>query len=1054
MTALPALPAALALLALAAGCAGGGRPDGPDDMPGSTLRGDAVVGRWPGAPFPWEVEVPRVREALAAQPGGVWTIDYEAHVDLRAWDERYGRFEGLVLAVIAEWRHDERGWYRPGAVSFAVASNFSTTGLPVERWDGWPRSTALHGKEGSPFEGVVELPLPDDPEALPAEHHFEGRLTVQLPADTPEGWYEPRVFVLARVEGVPDPVHLGEYSYEWNDWAPAILPLVRVGDPAAPRLPWSIFAEYPTGGRSGTLPRQADGHVALVGRSGFSSGLILPPGRYDLAPTMPTLFPADGMAYVDGGSDVVPEQMGHFMDLGRGRATAAVVGPDGAQVDLGTRPFAHPAPGGGGAVDRDPADDLLPHLEGSEQRPRAYRTEENPAFPRPRLQGGPWTVDLGATGDYRVELAGTMWDRFGREFQAGGTYDVTVARPLSFSSSCKPGHSFLVGDRYSGKINVNPPFPAEVEVTIDWYPDSDPARRRRWHARGTANRFGHYYPYDVPPLQFEEPGEYLSTVEVTYVDGRGNLWKGRQTSGGVVAPREQGDLAIHGTRSFPFLQWTTEGATKRFADRGNVLNSFLPQTNLIQQDPFAPYEPGDTLFMPVSFSEENPVNPKFSFAVKDDALARELTAACSRRSVAPIPWNQPPGPKWNYLRDVVDLSTDSFAYFPTSSGITDELPIASVGDEAGWNPYGFPQRRRFEAYAYSGILRPGFPVLTSVYEITPKGFYWNASPNVFGHQFNRGLNGDVEGDVYRLTAGMVLKDLRTGRNRYDAYASTVAVRNFDEAPVSVSILGPGERPLRAANGRDQHIFLAADTHDALEVGEVMGLGGIVMPVVEADVDWTVTKPSGEVAHMRGRANRLGAVAGSPPLPVDEPGIYRIEPRVSWGELSGDLPGLVDGSYWHAAVPADNPDEGALRAALPGTVVVDAAEGLAIPLGWDADLEHVELWFGVIMPGQVLDQGVVEPTEPAFIYDFQPIQWAAQTTNFDARDAGTGRWQLAETVVFQFFLKAERGGAPVYDALRLFLRRDRLYNDRALRRPPEPGSAEPRDLDPPSANRYN
>ena len=1010
-------------LALAA-CSGLG-DDSPYEMPGSYLTGGGIEARWTGQPFPWKAFLPSVSRSLEAAPGGRWTMDYDLEVDLRRYEEKYGRFTSLVVGVIGEWRHDEQGWYRPGAVTFAVSSNFTTTGLPVERWDGWPRFASLHGKEGSPFEGIVELPLPGESEAIAHKQRFTGQLVVDLPADTPVGWYEPRVFVLARVEGVADPVHLGEYSYEWNDWMPAVLPLVRVGDPAPPKVPWTIFAEYPSGGRVGVLPRQWKGHAELVGRSGFRSGLLLPPGQYAVTPSMPALFPVDGMPYIDGGSDVVPRQQSHFLRLGDGEVNAWMVEPDGDVRQLGTRRFARPQ----GREESSRRLPLLPTLENSNTRPVQYASPDD-GVARPTLAGGPYMLDMTETGRYSIDLTGTMAEEFGRTVSGGGTYDVTIAWPLSFSTSCKPGHSFLVGQSYSAKVNVNPPFPADVEVEIRWFPNSDPEREVRWVAKGVANRAGHFVPYDVVPLTFEEPGEYVSTVKVRYTDARGELWAGQQVSAGVVASFDHNDLKLHGTRSFPETAWSHEGAEEQFADRTNVPNSFLPQTNLIQQDPFAPFHPEDTLFMGVTFAEENVIQPKFSMSMADDRVARELSEGHRRSSAMPIPWNQPPGEHWAYLEDVVELSTDSWAYFPLSDGVTDEIPIGSLSS-GPYNPFGFPQHRDWEAYVYVGVIRPGFPVLTSVYEIAPKGFYWNASPNVFGRQFNRGLNGDLPGDVYRMTAGVVLKDLRTGERWYDAYATTISTRNFPEAPGSVSILAPGERPLRAANGRDQYLFLASDTHDLLEVGEVMGLGGIVMPVVEADVEWKITKPSGEVAWMHGSASRIGTVGGSPPLPVDEPGVYRIEPLARWSELEGDIPGLVDGSFWHAAVPKDNPHEGMLSTPLPPVLTVDAVDGVEIPLTWPDDLEGARLWFGVIMPGQVLDQGVIDGSAGAWSYDFEPIQWAAQATNFDARDLGTGQWQLAETVVFQFFIEGERDGEMVYDGLRLFLRRDQLYNYRAL-----------------------
>jgi hypothetical protein len=996
----------VAALALALGAQAGCPIIEPDAvgglyaLPGGRLDGGDVLTSWTAAPFPWTVRIPDPATRLVAEPGGVWELDYTARIDLRQWEPRFGTFEEVIVAVLGEWRHDQDGHYRQGAQAFAVSSNLTTTGIPIERFDGWPRIKALHGKEGSPFEGVSVHPLA--PGAIAAEHTLPGHITVQLPDDTPPGWYEPRIHVLARVQGVAEPVHLAEYSFEWNDWAPGVMPLVEVGDPAPIELPWSILTEYPTAGRAGGLPTELRGTLGLVGRSGFPTDLILRPGTYELTPSMPTLHPRDSLARVDGGDDVQTERFDHYFRVESGQVTASVLPPGAsAPTELGTRRFAriHGLPDG----DDEP-------------------------WPRPRLQGGGFPLDLTRTGRHLVTLTGSIEESFGRPVHGGGTYEVWSAHPLTFSTSVKPGTSFLVGETYSAKVNVNPPFPADVTVVVHWFPNSDPTRREVWQAEGPANMLGHFVPYDTPPLRFAEPGEYVSYVTTSYVDARGELWRGTQTSSGVVAPLEREDVTLHGTRSFPWIDYAFEGAKERFADRRQVKNSFLPQTNLLLQDPFVPFHDGDTLFMPVNFSEENTVQPKFSWSANDPDLARRFTAAYSRRSALPIPWSQPPGDQINYLSDVTDLSTEGFAYFPTGSGVTDELPVASLGRD-GWNPFGFPQKRSVEAYTYVGVVRPGFAVMTSVYDYSPKGFYWTASPNTFGGHHNRGLNGDTEGDVYRVAAGMVLKDRETGQNHYDAYASTIVFRDFEDAPDSVSILEPGARPLRRANGRDHRLFLASDTHDVLEVGELMGLGGVVMPVVPAEVTWTVTKPSGDKLVVKGTASRLGVVRGSPPPLVDEPGIYRIEPVVTYDGMTSDLPGLVDGSFWHVAVDSSSPQF--LTSNVPAATTVAAADGFDIKLEWPEDLEDARLFFGVIMPGQVLDQGVLELDTNTWTYDFDPIQWAAQTTNYDARELASGRWKLAETMVFQFFVQGTRDGEPVYDALRFFLRRDTLYNMRAL-----------------------
>ena len=956
---------------------------------GSSLDEDAVVATWPVQPLPWEARLTGF--GLTAQPGASWSVDYDLALDLTRWRPEFGRPLEVLVAVTGELRHDTQGWYRSGANTFAVSSEFTTTGIPLERFEGWPRLRALHGHLGSPFEGVAVHPV--DPATVARPHALAGTVTVDLPADTPAGWWEPRVYVLLRLADVPDPVHVGEYAYEWNDWAPHVLPLVQVGAAATPRMPWTAFDAYPTHGRRGTLPVDHAGRVGLIGRSGFPSDLVLAPGVYDLQPGLPALFPSASVAMVDGGGSVMPERIDSFARLQEGEVSVTIDGPGGLQ-GMGTKAFA------GDATSVE-------------------------------LAGGPFIADFTLPGRYLVEMGGWLGESFGRRFEGGGLYDVTVAMPLSFSTSCKPGTSFLVGDRYPSKVNVTPSFPATVRVEVDWYPDSDPDRRVRWMAEGQANRYGHYVAWGTEPLTFDEPGEYVSRIEARYEDARGMVWLGRQTSSGVVAPVEPEVLALHGTSSWPWDFKRPEGAVRRFKDRPNLSSSFLPNTPYLLQDPFSPFDGADTLVMPTILSEENIIQPKFSMEVRDPELAQTLTDALNRRSVLMLPWNQPASGPWTFLRDVVELSTDSLAHFSTVDGPPQELPIDGVGAD-GWHPALFAEKRLIDAYVYQGSVRPGLNVLTSAYRNAAKGLYWQASPNRFGDQVNAGLNGDLPGDLYRIAAGAVLKDLRSGDNHYDAYATTVAFIDYDEAPGTTSILAPGERPLRRANLRELFVMTASDTHDAVEVGEKLAIGGVVVPIVQADVTWTVTKPSGEQVLVQGRANRLGVARGKPLVDVDEPGLYRVEPRIEFGGHVGDLPGLVDGSFWHCATPVGAP--ALLEADLDGITTVDPVQGIRIPIRWPAHLTDVTIHYGLLMPGAVLDQGVVRGEhldEALWHYPLEPIQWLAQVPNFDARDYATGEWRLWEMVVLQVFIEARDGDQPVYDALRLAMRRDQLFNYRAL-----------------------
>ncbi len=954
--------------------------------PEGQLPGHALL-----PPFPGEVWVYGFDPGWDISPGGRWSADFDLELDLSRHEERFGRFTHVIVALSAELRHDRTGAWQAGETSWAVTSRFTTTGMPIEHHTGWSRLRLLHGAGGTPFEAYQDFELPDD---ITREHRFEGTLTADLPADIPQGWYEPRVFVLVRVEGVHDPVHLDQFRENWAESAPEVLPLVRVGNVSAPRLPWTILGQNRYRGQTGLLPREERGRTSICARSGFPAMAVVPPAVYDIAPGLPTIYPQESIAPVDGGLEVVPEQIPNHLVFDEGHTRCKVTLPGGTVQDLGRK-----------------------DMQGTD-------------WIGPWLKDGPYPVDMTATGHYVIELKGSIDDQFGRTFTGGGTYDVWVAHPLTISTSCKPGNSFLVGDRYPGKVNVNPPLPAQVRVEVRYFPDSDPDRLQTWLAEGTANRFGHFVPYDAEPITFDEPGEYFSRVTVSYVDPMGRLWMADQTSAGVVAPHER-EMVLHGTRAFPYdIQLAEEwwGSVERFEERQDLTSSFFGYTPAPLPDPYAPYDPSDTLLIASNGFNESLVEPHLTMSLTDDELAARLQAAYTHDSVLVPASIQPPDARWHYLDDVVQVSTDSAAWFPADAEHRDELPVLPARSD-GLHPFAWPDGLDVEAYTYLGVIRPGFPAMTSVYQSDAIGLYWVASPNRFGHHFNVGLNGDLEGDLYRIQAGAVLQDRTTGRNYYDAYSAAVVV--IPTEGTATSVVAPGERWLLRRSGREHVIFVTQDTHDTLELGEKMGFGGLVFPGVEADVTWTVTSPSGEVHVVEGRSNRLGIVRGSPAIDVVEPGLYRAKVEMRYGDLVGDLPGTYDGTFWHCAVDPAAPS--VLETTLEGMTRVEPFGGVRVPLRWAEDVTDVTLHWGLLMPGMVLDQGEVSPRGTSWEYPLDPTQLAVQHPNFDVRDFSDGEWGMSDTVVLQFLLEGTRGEERVVDSLRLVMRDDLLFNARELSR---------------------
>jgi hypothetical protein len=257
-------------------------------------------------PFTWRGTVEWVGDGLRAQPGGTWELDYELDVDLKSWERRFGEFTELIVAVQGWRAHDRNGTWQPGMSSLAVTSRLSTAGGPVEHFSGWTTMRLLHGRDGSPLEAVAHHRIEG---TVAARHVLKGRLRAELPSDTPEGWYEPRVLVAVQVAGQKEPVFLDNYGDNANTQDCQILPLVEVGSPKPPHLPLALAAPDHYRGQRATLPKEDLGRYELVGRSGYPRDLILPPGRYNMGPMFPHLFPEAMIAPVDGGFDVVPERV-------------------------------------------------------------------------------------------------------------------------------------------------------------------------------------------------------------------------------------------------------------------------------------------------------------------------------------------------------------------------------------------------------------------------------------------------------------------------------------------------------------------------------------------------------------------------------------------------------------------------------------------------------------------------------------------------------------------------------------------------------------------------
>ncbi|MDP8223857.1 MAG: hypothetical protein P9L99_10895 [Candidatus Lernaella stagnicola] len=979
--------------------------------------------------YPWRGTVRA--DSFEAKPGEEWHADFDIEIDFRRLREYPDVVKGVAVVLVGEQVYDEDG-ITTGLTATALSSRFTSAGVPIAYYEGTLPVRALGNQRGSPFEAATEFR--GDSWTRGGRGRFKGRLSAVLPPDIPPGFYRPHVNVFVKFAGSNTPIDLAHLPVRLEQWlvenirtggtqrahealrgrmppdmrefmqAPQVLPAVQIGEPAPPRVAWTVFQDVEEYGQSGILANEDKESLGLISRVRLPTPLTLLPRQYRVNPGIPKLYPETALADLFIGRSTVPSRVKNFMDFGRvgakadegPYADAKLTGPDGTTLDLGRRLFVG---------------------EGSDG---------------PLLENSGFTLDLRETGDYRLELTGRMFDQLGRGYEAGGTYDFTVALPLSFSTPVKPGTNFLEGARFPAVAHINPPVPAEVTVDVEYVPQSDMRRRVVRSFRGKANRFGHFVPQGQAPLVMSEPGEYRSLVTAQYRDEQGVLWQGAQASAGVVAEHDP-EIVLHGGRTYlqpPRLGPPHYGGKERYDSRTEGGSSFLFLKFLTQYDYTLPYHSGDTLFAATTYPYETVIGIVLSMEAKTKQLARRIVEAYNP-SGQPLNFpavsllHQP-----ELLPDLFKISDDNFGYHRITAEQPDHLPILSAS-ERGWSPMQFPDKNTLEAYAYISVIRPGFSVMTMAFTGSLMGPCWIIAPNSYGGQINTSPNGDLPGDLYRVMAGLVFKDKITGENHYDAYASTIIAS--PPGSYANAVTAPGERPLMSVNGRDQYYFIGLDTSESFLVGEQMVLGGTVMPPVAADVAFTVTRPDGSQVATGGRSNRLGGFVAPDRVAVDQPGVYRVGVKIQGEHTSGDVAGSGDGEYFHFAVPEDEPK--LLNIELPVFSRVKAGEDVVVPLSWPAELTDAKITYSIMMPGTVLDEGVREVSGADFRFRLNPTQLAIQYPFIDTVDFATGRKLYADTIVMVFFLEATRGGQKTYDVVRIILRGDRLFNSR-----PAPGMA--------------
>jgi hypothetical protein len=622
-------------------------------------------------------------------------------------------------------------------------------------------------------------------------------------------------------------------------------------------------------------------------------------------------------------------------DYGRGMVTVRVRRPDGRVDDLGTHRLRSWIPGG--------ATTLAPALD----------------------------YDFDAYGRYEVRMTGEMFDRYGNRYAAGGTYEVWVAVPITFTTGFKPGTPAVVGRAIPTAATLNPPLPADVTATVRFYPGTDPAAVREVVQTGRAQRFGYFAPDASQPVALSDvPGEYFVDLFATHTDERGVVYMGNLRNAAPVLPEARDrTLVVRGMPDAYRIRTDRERA-------GILDGGYLHGEN--QGVFLAPEHSGETLFFNGAGHYLQAIHLAAHVAEPTGRLARMLRAEFPP---AIIRITQDPAHAGRVF--------DSWSRFPVGAlplrtyaktlDRTDYLPLLSTTDR-GYSPFEYPERVNRRGYYYLSTVRPGFPVFFTVADSTTYDNYWHT--NLIADYF-RTLGapgkGDQPGDVYWTVMSALYADAVAGTADYGTYGSGGAALPLGD--YAARDARPFAAPIARINGVDLRIYAGAGPAPGVlyETGAIKGVGSIAVPMAPHDVAIAIRRPDGGVLECRGRADDLGVFAcPNGPLVVDVPGVYRVQTAFSENGRTGTTVGSRAGAYNVYAVAKDSPFAVRFDASMPRRV--DGDRELPVTGAVTPILRAGTAFYSVVAPGILLDEGEVPLERGRFAFHVLPAELNAEFPN--------------------------------------------------------------------------
>jgi hypothetical protein len=696
---------------------------------------------------------------------------------------------------------------------------FTPTGLPIE-YEGESETRQLAAPTLSSL-------------ACLSPRTVEGTLQASftVPADLPEGIYRPQVVITPA--GMTLDTNTPIVDVWFHAGEVASLPVLVVGSPGTPRIPWTLLGDYPIDGRRGLPALEETDRWTMFTRVRLPARAFVVP-RLDERTGEPIPYRLEpGSNWVSSSDRRLPSPPHIPLAAPAGELRVVVRKPNGSTDVLG------PALLGQSSV-RTPSTPGGDELhEGTGQVSDLYHlTALDDTF----------VYRFGQYGIHFIRLEGQVRDIYGNSYPIASSYEVVVARVLDLDPAQLPTTPYVQGDYFAPGLHVFPPVPAEVNVELVHLPNSDPAKAITRKVTGRANRFGYFQPAPGGGIRLEAPGEFRVDITASYQDPDGTLWMGSSSWGNVVeGPNAQ--IEAHGRRGMDYKNDNTIDDMPAWFEALN-----LP-TNKQGIEVYYPYFSGD-----IHWGDET----------LDRFLGDSIMPTVTIR-------DKTPGQRiYQLMRSHWPRARGGFRWPPMDASLTSLNKRIAVGEaplflttSSGMDPAAAPGEIDMWGYWYGTSERPDVTVREVIAVDNISTAYWRFN-DTYDYQIGEGAMGDVAGDLKWEFGGAVFRVPSQGLSEYAVYSSLWALLPRFDA-VGARITPPFQDatgasinggPIMQLKGKDvDMLFLPKGVRpgDVLEVGDVVAFSGHVGPPLDSLVAVTIASPGGAKRSRTFRANKIGWV---------------------------------------------------------------------------------------------------------------------------------------------------------------------------------------------------